>query len=303
MVTIMRCKNWFWGIFAAGALLAGSLDLAARDVYVDNLAGDDHRNGASEDSRGLASGPCRSIARALYMAGPADRIIIKNTGEPYRESITLQGGKNSGTSEQKFQIIGNGAVLDGSESVMNGRWEFETGDIFSIELTRRSYQQLSLGDVRLVRHSNLAALRDLKPLEWTLLQGKLLFRVEEGKLPSSYDLRAGKWPVGITLYDVRNVVISDLVVRGFQLDGVNAHDLCSNVDLMGIAANDNGRAGIVVAGSSRVRVVSCEAKGNGESQLRVEGYCEATISGGTFDEATAPKLIHDGGRIKQAAAE
>ena len=30
--------------------------------------------------------------------------------------------------------------------------------------------------------------------------------------------------VGVTLYEVRHVIVRDLVIQGFQLDGVNAHD-------------------------------------------------------------------------------
>lgn len=296
----MRCTIGCWMRYLLSGVLATVLvgNAVARDLYVDNLAGDDGRNGQSSDSRGLVSGPCRSIGRALRLAGPGDRIIVAATGEPYRESITLQGGWHSGTELQPFRIVGNGAVIDGSAPIIHSRWEHETGDLFSVELNRRSHQQLSLGDQLLVRRHRVASLDEIQPLEWMLSGGKIYFRVEDGFLPSSYELRAGNWPVGITLYEVRNVVISDLVVRGFQLDGVNAHDSAMRVDLVSVSANDNGRAGIVVAGSSRVRLVNCAAKGNGQSQLRVEGFCEATIAGGTFDEASAPKLIHEGGRVK-----
>ena len=57
--------------------------------------GDDGRDGRSAEASG-AGGPFRTIARALRAAGAGDRIILTKTTEPYRESITLQGGRHSG---------------------------------------------------------------------------------------------------------------------------------------------------------------------------------------------------------------
>ena len=61
-------------------LLAWSSDLVARDIYVDNIAGDDRRDGSSAAARGPDGGPVRSIGRALSIAEAQDRILIQNTG-------------------------------------------------------------------------------------------------------------------------------------------------------------------------------------------------------------------------------
>ena len=40
----------------------------ARDIFVNNVAGDDRRDGASAESRGKAGGPVRTISCALKLA-------------------------------------------------------------------------------------------------------------------------------------------------------------------------------------------------------------------------------------------
>src|SRR5262245_41138056 len=97
-------------------LLLSTSPLAARDIYVNNVTGDDHHGGSAAESRGTG-GPCRSIAKALRIAQPTDRIIIANTRQPYRESITMQGPRHSGDDRYPFMLIGNGAVLDGRVSL------------------------------------------------------------------------------------------------------------------------------------------------------------------------------------------
>src|SRR4051794_38601022 len=106
----MRCRVLLLllSLFASPAL--------ARDIFVDNQLGDDRRAGTSPIVTG-ETGPCLSIAKALRVAQPADRIVIANTGRAYREGITLQGARHSGTTRFPLTIVGNGAVLDGTMSL------------------------------------------------------------------------------------------------------------------------------------------------------------------------------------------
>ena len=79
---------------------------------------------------GRFGGPVQSLTRGLATAQPGDRIVMSNTGEPYRESVTLFGGRNSGQRSQPFVIEGNGATLDGSLPVPPKAWEHFAGDVF-----------------------------------------------------------------------------------------------------------------------------------------------------------------------------
>src|SRR5262249_16900547 len=99
-----------------GTVLWLSMATAAsgRDIYVNNLTGDDHFNGEASVIRTPSEGPTRSIAKALRRALPGDRIVVANTEVPYRESISLWGEHLSGGPAGPLVIEGNGATLDGS---------------------------------------------------------------------------------------------------------------------------------------------------------------------------------------------
>ena len=173
---------------------------------------------------GERSGPCRTIAKALRLAGSGDRVVLTKTGEPYRESITLQAARHSGIVGQPFTLVGNGAVLDGSHPVPKDDWEHVAGDVFRFRPPRSSFLVLYLDGKPATRRPEALtdAASQLEPRQWCLDNGVVHFRANQGKMPRDYEVSYTALTVGITLYEVRHVVISDLVVQGFQLDGINA---------------------------------------------------------------------------------
>jgi hypothetical protein len=279
-------------------LVAAAGQAAARDIYVNNQTGDDRRGGTLPTAAGLL-GPCRSISKALRIAQPGDQIIVANTGEPYRESLTIQGPRHSGSDLFPTVIVGNGATLDGSISLALAEWEFVGRDTFRMRPPYLSFQQLFLAGQPAARKQPASEepLPQLEPLEWCLAGGWLYFRVEAGKLPQAYDLACCGQQAGITLYDVHDVIVQDLQIRGFWLDGVNCHDNVRRSDLVRLTANQNGRSGISIGGASRVRVDTCSAAGNGAAQLRLEGYCRVQLLDSTLDAASAPALVKEGGTV------
>jgi len=277
--------------------LLGTAPAMARDIYVNNVTGDDRHGGSDAESSGTG-GPCRSIAKALRIAQPSDRIIVANTGQPYRESVTIQGPRHSGDDRFPFQIIGNGATIDGTTSMSDAVWEYVADDTFRTRPLLMSFQQLFLGDQPAVRKPAAAGQRPtLAPREWCSLGGWIYFRVEPGKLPSSYNLSCCGEQTGLTLYEVHDVVIEDLTIRGFQIDGVNCHDNVRRSDLVRLTTKENGRSGISIGGASRVRIDTCTSAGNGAAQLRLEGYCKVELLDNMLDATTAPAMIQEGGRI------
>ncbi|MFI4876411.1 MAG: hypothetical protein ACIALR_13760, partial [Blastopirellula sp. JB062] len=114
--------------FVGVALLASVA--SARDIYVDNLRGDDRHYGTNAVISENSDGPVRSIAKALRVARRGDRIVLKNTGIAYRESITLQAARHSGFSGEPFVIEGNGATLDGAAFVPPDAWEVVGDDLY-----------------------------------------------------------------------------------------------------------------------------------------------------------------------------
>ena len=286
--------------FVFGLLLLGVTSASlGRDIFVDNRNGDDRRDGRTPTSEGAASGPVRTIEKAVRLcAGSGDRIVLINSGEPYREQVAVQGPRCSGTPERPFEIVGNGCVLDGRVSLVGAPWEHHRENIFRVQPKYMSFQQVFLGEVPAVRRFSADGLvPDLKPLEWCLLDGYIYFRVEQDLLPDSYEISCCGAKTGITLYNAHDVVISGLIIQGFHLDGLNAHDNVRRTDIVEVTCLNNGRSGFSVGGASRVRIEDCAASGNGAAQVRTEGYSIIQLNGGKYDAASAPALVQEGGRV------
>lgn len=286
-----------WVSITVCCLLATSV--WARDIYVNNVAGSDKNDGSVAEASGNGAGPYRTITRALKASRKGDRVILADTGEPYRESITLQGGRHSGIRHIPFELVGNNAVLDGTRPVPPSAWSHYTGRVFRFLPPRTSFQLLYQADKPAKRRQvdQRAEIEELEPLEWCLFEQHVYFCVEEGRLPQTYELSFTNLQVGITLYQVRNVVIRDLVVQGFQLDGVNAHDGAYNVTLSGLNCRGNARSGISVGGASQVRVEACLVGNNGAAQVRTEGVCQAQLEGCDLLDNTAPRIVREGGKV------
>jgi hypothetical protein len=271
----------------------------AVDLFVNNLGGDDRADGRFANST-IEGGPVRTITRALSLAGPGDHIHIANTGEPYRETVSLSGGDHSGFSVNPFTIIGNGAVLDGSLPVPAGDWENVRDNVFRFRPPRGSHHQLFLAGRPATRRPvepNSGRLPALLPMEWCSHEGHVYFAAGKGKLPREYPLSYASLPVGITLYHVKHVAVLDLVVQGFHTDGVNAHDGARNVRLGGLILRGNGRAGLAVGGSSQVAADGCLIGDNGTAQVWLSGYSALSLQLCELLEAAAPKIERRGGRL------
>jgi hypothetical protein len=273
----------------------------ARDIFVDNLAGDDLLDGTLPTNTSPGIGPMHTITRALRVAGSGDRIVLANTGEPYHESVSLVGSRHSGNPVGPFTIEGNGAALDGTAAVPPEAWQLFRGDVFRFQPPKKQFQQLFLDGVPAVRHpageqDGVAA--ELAPNEWAEAGGWIYFRVEKGRMPQEYALSYSAWPVGITLYKVEGVAISNLVVQGYRLDGLNLNDATGPVVLYGVTARANGRSGIAVVGASEVDMQSCTLGGNGKCQLLLEGYAECNLSDCPISETSSPKWeVHNGAKL------
>ena len=273
----------------------------ADDLYVNNVLGDNQNDGALPSLGSPASGPLRTIAHALRKAKFGDRIVIQKTAEPYRESLTIQGTKNSGSRLNPFQIISDGAVIDGTRPVPAQAWEYYSGNVFRFQPEWLSHQQLYLDGrpADRVKSGPRGTVPALQPKQWALADGWIYFRPEDGRVPSQYDLAYCAHQTGLTLYDVRHVDIDGLIIQGFQLDGINAHDSVSECRISNCVLRGNGRSGLSVGGASRVQAASCLVGDNNAAQVRSEGYCKLEIEDCNLLESDqyGPPIVRDGGRV------
>lgn len=286
-------------------VIAFSAEAGARDVFVNNVAGDDRFDGSAPATQGAKVGPCRTIGRALELASKGDRIVLAAAGEPYRECLTLQAGRHSGFGDRPFEIVGSGATLLGTAKVPEDAWKHVGSEVFRFAPPRKSSQLLFLDGKpaeRVPVDSTAVKLPELKPRQWGLFQRDVYFRTDPGRMPGSYALEYCALPVGVTLYEVRHVVVRDLIVQGFQLDGINAHDGVFDATLHSLTCRGNARSGISVGGASRVLISDCLMGGNGEAQLRTEGSSHTRIVASRLLDTSAPAIQNQGGSVQTEAA-
>lgn len=279
--------------------LTGGLAAHGATIYVDNVAGDDLLDGGAAVSD-AGSGPVRTIRKALRVVQSGDRIVLANTGEAYRETISLSDRRHSGNAVSPFIIDGQGAVLEGADPVPPDAWENYRGAVFRFRPPRSSFQRLFLeGKPAVERKIDPAAHRlpELAPLEWYRRDAHIYFRVEQEKLPEAYPLSYSARQTGITLYHVHDVLITNLVVQGFRLDGVNVNDGVRDCELIDVTSRGNGRSGVTVAGSSKLGLAHCVLGDNGEAQLRVEGQSSTVIEASELIANTAPAVLRRGGKL------
>lgn len=280
------------------ALLTRAAD--ARDIYVNNRGGDDGATGHHAEFTADRSGPVRTIAKALRLAENGDRILLANTGRPYRESISFVGSRQGGTSLQRFVLQGNGAILDGSAPVPEGAWEHYRAGVFRFNPLKTECQQLFLKDrplARVIANRFADAPPKLEPLEWTLHNGYIYFRVQHDRMPVDYDLSYAEKETGITLYHVQYVTIADLTVQGFQIDGINAFNSARFIHLVNVTCRGNGRSGITVGGASLVEVDRSLAGNNGVAQLLTEPLSVTRVVQSQLLSNTAPAWVDHGGKV------
>lgn len=272
---------------------------AAATVYVNNVLGDDLNDGTQPESHG-AGGPVRSLRKALYICRPGDRILLAPTGEPYRESIGLSAAKHCGTFISPFTIDGQGAVLEGAEPIPYTAWEIVGGAVFRFRPAWATYQRLFLDGKPAVERkiaTGETRLPVLQPREWYRRGAYIYFCVDHDKLPRDYNLACSARQTGITLYHVHDVIVMNLVVQGFRLDGVNVNDGVLDSGVLDITSRGNGRSGITVAGSSKVRIEGCLVGDNGEQQLLVEGTSATLVEHSALLANTAPAVTNRGARL------
>jgi len=248
---------------AAVALSIASGGLApATEWFVDNRDGDDINDGLSVQSANDKSGPVRTISRALKRVHAGDVIHIANHGAPYYESLEIVGPRFRGG----LVIDGNNAVVSGAIAVPPNAWKLVGEGVWRFAPRRKAFYQLILGQRALPEQpcpAGAATLPELLPGRWCAWRGSIYFRVPDARQsPGDLPLAFAGEEVGITLLDAQDVVIHNLELRHFRLDGVNAHDRCKDIILDAVRLIENGRAGLAVCGTSLVGLKDSTLEGN-----------------------------------------
>lgn len=262
---------------------------SANDLYVDNTIGRDSNDGLSVQSREGDTGPVKSIERAIQLAGFGDVIVLKNTGVPYYGSISLTGSRHSGDPYRPFVIQGNGSTISGLRSVPHGTWRKDGPKIWKLTLTRKGYYRL-LRDGKSLPESFLEGCcvdprLSLEPGKWVAWRGSLYFRQDGEDTPEDQAFSYAAEQTGISLHHVSNVLITNVTLQHFRFDGIHAQGLCDGVLLENVNSLENGRAGVVSSGASRIEISGGKISGNGRHQLLVLDRSTAVPTGCDIEEA------------------
>jgi hypothetical protein len=240
----------------------------AATIYVNNITGNDHATGMSAEPGTPGDGPVATIRRALEIARGTDSIVIANTGEPYSESVTVDRPELFGSELYPFIIEGNGATMRGVRTLPPDVWTRVGEYTYRYQPYRKGHYQLIVDGAvaREVEWSGESALPPLRPLEWCSHRGFIYFRVEPQKWLDQYTIEAPLFEGGFGFHNARNVVLRNLNVEAYRLDGVAVTGTSQNVRLINIRSTANGRAGLSVSGTSRVLVDNLDLAGNREAE-------------------------------------
>lgn len=291
-------RNVCWMVLVGCLLIRNA---AARDIFVDNVGGDDKNIGMHAQSQGDTGTPVRTIAKALRLARAGDRVILANSDQPYRECVALVGTRHSGAASlMPFILDGNGATLDGSAAIPAEGWTYFRDNIFCFR-PKTLFQPVLFVSGRAIQPLPLpqatAFPPQLEPLQWCAIEGAIYFAVEAGRLPPDYKLSYAELPTGITLYQVDQVIIRNLTIRGFRADGVAAAVGARNVVLDNVTCTANGQNGVSVRGGAQLEIESCKLAGNGQSQLLTFPNSETHLLASELANDMAQGWIDQGGRV------
>ena len=117
----------------------------------------------------------------------------------------------------------------------------------------------------------------LNELDAALFEGYLYFRPEKGKTPEDYKLEITALRTGITLNHVDHVVIRNLIVQGFQLDGIALANSATNVVIEQCTIRGNARAGMSVGWGSDVKANRILTRANAFSEVLTLPYSRVKL--------------------------
>ncbi len=240
--------------------VAFAVPARAQVIYLNPAAGDDSFDGSSRRPMGGGRGPVRSLRRALELASPGATIRLVNSDVPYVAGLASDKPGRGGTPGQPVVIDGDGAVLLGRMKLPPDVWRYMGNGIYRMQPFRKGYYQLFL-DGKPAEFTDYRPdpenpeIPALKPLQWTVRDGQVYFRVKPNSFINDYALEYPGVGVGLDLFGVSHVVVRNLTAEGFYLDGIVVHGDSRDVRIESATLRYNARAGLGVGGTSLVAVV------------------------------------------------
>lgn len=290
----------------ASCLCAAVNATSAATIYVNNITGDDTSNGRFPERRSLVDGPVKSIARAVQLARTADTISITKTDAPYSEPLLISRPELCGTPNRPLIVEGGGATLRGLRPLDAKYWQYVGAETHRYQPFRKGHYQLyvngsAASEIRVP--STVHVLPALRPLEWCVFHGWVYFRVEPGRFIDQYQFEVPAHDVGIGLYDARHVIVRNLNVDAFRLDGINVHGSSRGIVLENLQSTSNGRAGVTFASTAQVTARGLVASGNRVTDVLSTGRPIAELHDAKLTGGGRFGLLVEGGSLRAFAPQ
>jgi hypothetical protein len=265
------------------ALLAAALTVArlgAADLYVDPDLGDDAVDGRAAAPVAGGSGPVRTIAHGLSLAGAGDTLHLAPRAKPYRESVIIKN--RHGEADRPIVIDGHGAVLTGCDPLRPEDWQAESGGIYRSDtlyailhgdetvIDRVFFlvdgRQQRMGRTSKGSKAPFKQPAELQVGEWTFVAENKAFyvRIADGRSLADCGFQAPvrKNGVAISGSDNAHLLIRGLSVRNFLNDGFNVHNRTRDVRFQAVSAFGCGDDGFSAHEDCECEVDGFLASGN-----------------------------------------
>ncbi len=243
---------------AIAASIACSSVFAA-DIYVDSASGDDKS----------ASGPFKTIAKALSKAGPGDTVNLAK-GQVFKESVKI--GNFAGEPGRPLTVDGHGALINGLVPLDLSLWAPAGEGLFKSESFYRNiissgelssykgdpkglhYRFFFVFDGKMQRMGRTCKARcapfkkpeALAPGEWTFDEGSSAYYIKtDGRSLADCKIEYPSLLNGVALSgNCSNIVIRGIAATGVVNDGFNIHGRSSNLRFESIVAFECGDDGV-----------------------------------------------------------
>ncbi len=269
-------------------LLAVLLGLSGNEgrpqvVYVNNVVGSDHNDGSTPQTTSPGVGPVATLERAFRLARPGETIRLVKTDRPYSGSLTVGTPGRGGIAGHPIILDGNGVELRGFATVPASVWQYVGQSTYRMQPYRKGYYLLvvegQLAERVPYRQAEKGSDRPaLRPLQWTVHRGHIYVRIPEGKYIDQLTIEIPGADIGLSLYSAKHVVIRDLTITGYRLDGVHVFGNSEAVILENVICRLNGRAGIAAGGTSRLVARGCQLQTNLVSDVYTYGSATVHLS-------------------------
>ena len=209
--------------------------LSAKDVYVDNVKGDDA-------AAGTQSAPVRTIQRGMELLASGDTLHLTPNTEPYTETVYFSG-KNShlaGTEEAPTIVDGHGARFSGLRHRLPAEWTAEGDDVYSAKL----YNNAWVMDQQGYWSGFPIVFADGKPLQWKRSKNELTpntyflskvfgtekneehniihVKLESGKTPENVKLETPCGDFAVCIEGADYVTIRNIKAEYYPCDGFDS---------------------------------------------------------------------------------